>query len=287
MNFHDFSRGAAINQRQVPMTLDAIRQAAPSAFAEHPFEGMSNRYTYIPTSAVIEHMLTRGFQVFKATQSLARIEGKKEFTKHMIRFRQSDTALAVGDVFPEVVLVNSHDGTSAYKLMGGLFRLACSNGLIVAESMIDSVRVKHTGNVIEEVSHGSISLVDKMPVCIDAIARWKEMQISQGEQAIMAEAAHAIRFADTDGKIDTPIQPAQLLRARRSADNANDLFTVFNRIQENVIQGKVSARAGQAQGFRMTTTRKVKGIDQDVKLNRALWTLTEKMAELHTAHATN
>jgi hypothetical protein len=242
---------------------------------------MSNRYTYVPTVAVIEHMLSKGFQVFKASQSSARISEKAEFTKHMIRFRQSGADLHVGDVFPEIVLINSHDGSSAYKLMGGMFRLACSNGLIVADSMIDSVSVKHTGNILTEVTHGTIEIVDKMPTCIDAIQRWKDIQLSQGEQAIFAEAAHAVRFADTDGKIDTPIQPAQLLRARRSADTGNDLFTTFNRIQENVIQGKVSARAGQAQGFRMTTTRKVKGIDQDVKLNRALWSLTERMAELH------
>jgi uncharacterized protein DUF932 len=43
----------------------------------------------------------------------------------MLRFRHEDVSqsLAVDDVIPEVVLINSHDGTSAYKLIAGLYRL--------------------------------------------------------------------------------------------------------------------------------------------------------------------
>lgn len=272
----------SIRSARQPLTLDQIRQVAPSAFAAEAFTGMSSRYSYIPTSAVIEGMMSNGFQPFAASQSRTRIEGKSEHTKHMIRFRAQDfaTGLQVGQTFPEIVLINSHDGTSAYKLMAGLFRLVCSNGMIIADSLIASQNIRHTGNVIAEVATGSVEIVEHMPKVIDAVARWQELQLSQAEQAIFAEAAHTVRFADSDGHVETPIQPRQLLTPRRYDDKASDLWSVFNRVQENVIKGGL--RAYKPGATVRTATRAVKGIDQDVKLNRALWTLGERMAELRT-----
>lgn len=121
-------------------------------------------------------------------------------------------------------------------------------------------------------------MADRMPVAIDAIARWKEIQLSAPEQSVLAESAHILRFADSDGKVETPIQPSQLLRPRRYDDNKADLWSTFNRVQENVIKGGLSAyKPGTTQ---RTSTRAVKGIDQDVRLNRALWMLSERMAEI-------
>lgn len=260
------------------LTMEEIQRKAPSAFALEPYHGMSGRYAYIPTSQVIAGMAQAGFQPFFASQSRTKILDKKEHTKHMIRFRQAGMDLTVGGNFPEIVLVNSHDGTSAYKLMAGIFRLVCGNGMIVADSMIESLNVRHTGNVIEEVTSGSVELIERMPAAIDAIARWKEIQLAQAEQQIFAESAHVLRFADAEGHVNTPIQPTQLLRTRRYDDNGADLWSVFNRVQENVIKGGLSAyRPGT---FSRTTTRTVKGIDQDVRLNRALWMLGESMAAI-------
>lgn len=189
-SMHSFTIGTPI-RKNTPLTMDEIRRAAPSAFATEAYHDRSSRYAYIPTSAIIEGMLSNGFLPFQASQSRTRIAEKSEHTKHMIRFRAPNTSIVVGDSFPEVVLINSHDGSSAYKLMAGIFRLVCSNGLIVADSMIDSVHIRHSGNVIAEVSRGSVELVDKMPVCIDALQRWKEIQLNAGEQAIFGDGGLA------------------------------------------------------------------------------------------------
>jgi hypothetical protein len=276
-SLHNFTVGAPI-RKNTPLSLDEIRRAAPSAFTTEAYKDRSDRYAYIPTSAVIEGMMSNGFSPFQASQSRTKIEDKREHTKHMIRFRAPNASLVVGDSFPEIVLINSHDGSSAYKLMAGIFRLVCSNGLIVADSMIGSIHVRHSGNIIAEVARGTVELVENMPKCIDAIERWKQIQLNRGEQALLAEAAHQVRFADSDGKIDTPIRPDQLLTSRRYDDKGQDLWSTFNRVQENVIKGGISARAVGA--ARRTGMREVKGIDQNVNLNRALWTLAEKMAEL-------
>ena len=161
----------------------------------------------------------------------------------MIRFRRAGSQLTnVGDSIPEVVLVNSHDGTSAYKLIAGIFRLVCSNGLIIADSTIASLSVHHKGNVLDNVIEGSYKIIADSEVAMDRVAQWSNLQLTTGEQSAFAEAAHTMRFADSDGKITTPITPAQLLAPRRNWDSGSDLWRTFNRVQENVIQGGLTAR---------------------------------------------
>ena len=284
---HSFVTGTPANRQQVALTLDQVKLYAPSAMATHAHESRSARYTYIPTINVIEGMIRAGFQPFSASQSKSRIEGKSEFTKHMIRFRHMDmvSPMVVGDVIPEVVLVNSHDGTSAYKLIAGLFRLVCSNGLMVADSTTASISVMHKGDIIREVIQASNQIIDNSQKSLDSAKAWEVLQLTDGEQKAFAEAAHTVRFADAEGKVNTPITADQLLRPRRHDDAGSDLWKTFNRVQENVIKGGLHGVQRDANGRRLraVSTRQVKGIDQDVKLNRALWQLAERMAELKAA----
>lgn len=190
-----------INRNQTPLTIDEIARRAPSALATRPYDAMSAKYTYVPTLGVIEAMIAAGFQPFSATQSRTRVPGKGDFTKHLIRFRHQDVAqsLVVGAVIPEVVLINSHDGTSAYKL------------------------IAQTQN------------------SLGTVQGWTQLQLTDGEQHAFAESAHTLRFADADGKVTTPITADQLLTPRRREDVGNDLWRTFNRVQENVISGGLSA----------------------------------------------
>jgi len=280
-----FNRFATPNLRQnTPLTMDQLRQLVPSAFATQAHESRSARYAYIPTSAVIEGLMKEGFQPFKATQGRSRIEGKTEYTKHMIRFRHaSQNNIQVGDSVPEVVMVNSHDGTSQYELMAGIFRLICLNGAVVSESTIGSLKVPHKGDVVSKVIEGSFEIIDGSRQALNVVTEWKALQLTDGERKAFAEVAHDLRFADAEGVKTTPIKPEQLLEARRAADQGNDLWVTFNRIQENVIRGGLHGTVVENGSSRRVTTREVKGIDADVKLNKALWTLTQKMAELKGA----
>jgi hypothetical protein len=305
---HNFTIGAAINpsvalRMQTPMTMEALQHYAPSAFATAAHESRSDRYTYIPTSEIIAGLMREGFQPFSATQSRCRIAGKSDFTKHMIRFRHPDSFAAiqkVGDSVPEVVLVNSHDGTSAYKLSAGLYRLVCSNGLMVSDSTVQMVKVQHKGNIVDQVIEGSFEIVQQSEKALARADEWNQLQLTAGEQAAFADAARTLRFADAEGEIKTPITAGQLLRPRRDADAPEravtdwrrpavpkpDLWHTLNVVQENVIRGGLSNWQQGIDQFtgrktaRRVTTREVRGIDQDVKLNRALWMLAEKMAEL-------
>jgi hypothetical protein len=274
------------NHLNAGLSLDQVRNFAPSAFAPAPHESRSDRYAYIPTSEVINGLVREGFVPFKASQSLSRIDGKQAFTKHMLRFRHRDAHAvnALGSI-PEVILINSHDGSSAYKLFAGVFRFVCSNGLIVADSTVGSISIQHKGNVVDRVIEGSIEIINDSKKSLATIEAWSQVQLNQEEQLALATAAHSVRFADAEGEITTPIQPSQLLTVHRQEDNANDLWVTFNRIQEGVTRGGLRARGPRVNGRRgrAVTTRTITGIDQDLKLNRALWSLAEKMAELKAA----
>jgi hypothetical protein len=272
--------------RNSPMSNDELALVAPSIFAQAAHESRSSRYAHIPTIAVLDGLRAEGFLPMMATQARVRNDAsRQDYTKHMIRLRQqSDVGLRVGEVFPEVVLVNSHDGTSSYQLMAGLFRLVCSNGMVKGAGELGEVRVKHSGDVVREVIDASFRVLDDSQKALSTAQQWSQLQLTEGEQTALALGAHHVRFADAQGNVDTPIQPRQLLQARRGSDTGSDLWNTFNRVQENVIRGGLHGWGRDENGRgRRVTTREVKGIDGNVNLNKALWKMAEHLASLRTA----
>ncbi len=275
---HDFTTGAQIRRAQEPLTEDQLRRVAPSVFADAAHESRSARYAYIPTVQILQGLAREGFDVYSATQSRARNADKQLHTKHMLRLRhRSMRVQAVGDSAPEIVLVNSHDGSSAYSMMGGMYRLACNNGLCVPDGVVQTVKVQHTGKILDRVTEGAYDVLDGLVRVVESRDDMRALTLNQGEQLAFARAAAMLRFDQAAEAAALPVAVEAINRARRMDDRAPDLWTTFNRVQENVIKGGLRGR--NANGGRMST-RAVTGIDQDVKLNRALWTLAEEMRKL-------
>jgi hypothetical protein len=266
---------------------DALRSLAPSIFAADKHESRSDRYAYIPTAEIVDGMRANGFQPVYAKQGSSRIEGKEAFTKHLIRFRHQGEDIVtrkIGGIYPEVVVVNSHDGTSAYKVQAGCMRLVCLNGMLVSDRELASVSVPHKGDVMSQVIEGSFEVLSESQKAVGAADAWAGVNLKRDEMMVMAEAAHVIRFGDAEGNVETPIKADQLLARRRREDDGSDLWRTFNRIQENAIRGGLTAWGTDANNRpRRVTSREVKGIDSDVKINKALWLLTERMAALKAA----
>jgi hypothetical protein len=196
--------------------------------------------------------------------------------------QKGDVQRKVGDTVFEVLLKNANDGSAAYDLLAGLFRIQCLNSLVAMDTEMSSQRVRHSGDVAPKVIDGVFSVLKDADRALSAPDQWGQLQLARPEQMLLAEAAHAIRFpTDEAGNQTTNVQPEQLLKVRRTDDRADDLWTVFNRVQENVIRGGLDNFGRDAQNrMRYNHTRAVKGIDQSTALNRALWTLGEKMAQL-------
>ncbi|MCK7615014.1 DUF932 domain-containing protein [Roseibium sediminicola] len=271
-----FDHGRALSE-------DELRRLAPSIFATSAHESRSDRFQPIPTIDILRGLMEEGFMPVGAKQARTRDETKSDFTKHLIRLRRldDDRKYSVGDTVCEILLKNANDGTSAYDLMAGLFRVCCLNSLVSQTSTLDSVKVRHSGDVGQKVIEGTYRVMKEAEKALIAPADWSMLNLNTDERHAFAEAAHVLRFGDAEGETNTPVKPQQLLDPRRRGDTGKDLWTTFNVTQENMIRGGIRAVSREANGRRrQSRTRAVNGIDQDIKLNKALWVLTEKMAEL-------
>lgn len=263
-----FSRG---------MTDDELRKIVPSAFADAAHDSRSARYAFIPTSEIISGMRNNGFLPVKAVQSKARDESKKDHTKHEIRFRREDQ-LGRAEA-REIILINSHDGTSAYKLNAGIFRLVCSNGLVVGREDIRQT-VYHKGNIVDNVIDGATRIIYDFDAVQADIELMKSVQLEQPLQIALAKSALMVRFNEEDENL-IPLSPEQVLRPKRAADNGADAWSVMNVVQEHLIKGgDMGSRRDANNRIQRRRTRTVAGIDQADLINRALWKLGAEVARL-------
>ncbi len=265
------SRFGAANviRKERPLTHGELFRAVPSIFTETKHDSRSDRYTYIPTITLLDNLKREGFQPFFACQTRVRDLSKREHTKHMLRLRREGQI--TGNQVPEIILLNSHDGSSSYQMLPGLFRAVCQNGLICGETF-GKVRVPHKGDVVERVIEGAYEVLGIFGRVDEKREEMQQLMFPPPAQQALAKAALTYRFGDEH----QPVTESQILSPRRWQDESPDLWTTYQRIQENLIKGGLRGRNVHG---RNQQTRAVRGIDGDVKLNRALWVMAETMLE--------
>lgn len=262
------------------LTHDQLHRTAPAIFAREPDEGVSERYGFVPTINVVDALQAEGWYPVRAQQTNVRAPERQATTRHMIRFRQEpDRQIDLGDSVAELVLTNSHDRTAAFQLDLGLFRLICANGMVAPVGDMGSIRVRHGRHIVDQILEGSIALTQQVPHIAEGMEVFQSTMVHRDEARLFAEAALALRYGD-DWQQTSPIQPDDVLEARRSEDAGGTLWQVFGRTQENLFKGGLR---GRSLSGRATRTRAIRSVTEDVRLNRALWTLTERFAELKGA----
>ena len=276
------------------LTKDDLRHYVPSAFANHAEEGVSDQYTFLPTEVVIDKMLKEGWVATRAQEQRIRLESREGFQKHMIRFCREEDAERFSPfihrgihnfydrqrpdlVRPEVVLFNSHDRTSAYKLELGLFRLICCNGLIVCDSSFRSISVIHKGFDPDRVIEASFEIIGQAPEVMEKVNDWKGFELTDTQAKALAIGVHAFRWGEESDK--APVSPEKLLAPRRTDDQGNDLWRTVNRVQENVIKGGQRERGRKVGNIYSPKVRAVKGLDEDTRLNKALWAMAQALRD--------
>ena len=269
-----FRYGCPMLRANAPLSDDQIHHVAPSIFADGKHESRSERYTYIPTIDVLRGLRNEGFHPFMVCQTRVRDERKREYTKHMLRLRHADQI--IGDEANEIVLLNSHDGTSSYQMLAGVLRFVCQNGMVAGDSVRD-IRVPHKGNIVQNVINGAFDVLDEFDLIREQKDGMRAVELNRDEQHAFARSALALRYDPTDAEAPVPITDSQLLAPRRFEDRRDDLWTVFNRVQENLTKGGLH---GRSRNGRAICTRPITGIDQNVKLNRALWMLADAMRQM-------
>ncbi len=270
------NNGATNYSSREAIPLDTLRTIAPTVFAEAPHASRSARYSYVSTGELLVSMAQAGFHPFSVMTAGTRNADKRGHTKHLLRLRHESQVSAPNT--PEIVLVNSHDGSSSYQLHAGVFRQACANGLIVAESVIATSKVMHSGNITGKIIDVCAETLERLPEVSENIREMAALMLTDSEQRAFAQAAKIARYGEEDAP---PVQPEALLRAQRMADTGSDLYSTLNRVQESLIRGGPRYVQVNAKGEReRRKVRAVNSIDGNTNLNRAIWSLANEMMKI-------
>ena len=251
------------------LTKSEIRQKASSIFTAQGAPGTSDKYAHIPTDRIIDDMQVLGWGVVDAKQVKAR-KGEG-YQKHLIVFRNNDIQITSEDgdtVFPQILLTNSHDGKNAFTFTAGLFRMVCENGLVVSSREFENMKIRHYGYSFEELQDTIKSMVEKLPLTVESLNKFRAVELSQEQALEFAKKALTTRFSDEEIN-NIQIDLNELLTPTRPQDRGNDLWSVYNVVQEKIIHGMFDYKYG----VKSRKARKIKNFKQDLVINEKLYDL--------------
>jgi Domain of unknown function (DUF932) len=250
---------------------EALRMAVPAVFAQGPDSRVSEGYSFIPTEPLFDAIVERGLVCTGAQMQLAgrgRNTTIRDTGAHLLRFRPP-LAKPLGEIeaYPEIMLLNSHDRTKRLRIIAGVFRLVCLNGMMIGTQLAPPIVITHyhmrqTLQDLVEAVMGFSGQLSKINDCVDAM---QKRIMSEEEQKTFAQRAIAVRY----GNYATTLDSNLLLLPRRPEDEGNDLWRVFNRAQEHLIQGGL--RTGRS------WTRPIVSLHETTMVNQRLWTLAEEI----------
>lgn len=247
-----------------------LQEQAPAVFGRKPSPKASHRYNFISTKKIIKAFEKEGWYPVRVQQTKARDAQNQVYRKHTIRFRNDAFMDAeVGDIIPELHYSNAHDTTCALRLNLAAERVKCKNGLIMTFQDMISIRMRHSGFSQAELRKALREVLAQFKVAFQRIAEYTRIQLSPTEQIELARAAMHIRWGE---ETNVKIAPEALLECRRDADNKNDLWTVFNRVQENIIRGGGEYKNDEG---KTRHVRKIRGAVADERINKELWLVLE------------
>ena len=246
------------------MTIQDIKSIAPAIFSTSADPKMSNKYSFVPTIELMENFTNEGWELSSVRQN-----GKGIYGVHEIRFRNGELP-AVGDTLVEAIVRNSHNGMTTLNVGAGLFRLVCSNGLTVATSTAEQFNIRHTGFNPDDVKRLTESFAKKLPIIQNSVDKMMGKMLTEGEKIDFAKNASIIKWGM--GSIPATLNMEELITPIRKEDEGDDLWKVFNVVQEKFIKGGVEYKSNKG---RKTSLKGLKNIMATNQMNTKLWTLAE------------
>jgi hypothetical protein len=242
-------------------SIEQIKAIAPSVFTEAKASHLTDKYIQTPTIRVVEDLVNLGWEVTKVQEVKSR--KYKGFQKHLLVFQNPSIVIkgANGDdSFPQILLTNSHDGKAAFNFRVGIFRLVCSNGLVISDADFGVMSIRHMNYTFESLQAKVAEMISKLPGLVQKINLFKTTVLTETQMNDFAAKASALRTKKT-------VNIMSVLEPTRKEDVGNDLWLVFNRIQEKILGGSYTYGGRKA--------RSVKNFQQDIKLNEQLFELAE------------
>ena len=265
------------------ITKSQLREICPLAFASEPTNpDVSNKYLFVNTETVIDDLGKLGWLPVQAAQRKSRGNGTI-FSKHMVSFQNPDikiTGKDGDDSFPRIIMTNSHDGMQAFKFSVGIFRLVCSNGLVVADEQFSDFKIKHKGYTFAELRDVVTTAVKDLPNKVEVLNEMKSRILTQEEKNKLALDAMLVRAGIEIGSkkakkfVYDEETIEDILEPKRDEDKGDDLWKVFNVVQEKITQGEFSAAL---KGAKVRKVRKIKSFEKDLKVNKDLFQLATSL----------
>jgi hypothetical protein len=251
------------------LTTKELQARAPAAFTTASM--MTERYVQIPTIQVVEKLAEAGYKPVDANQDKPTRRDPR-FVAHSVTLRHEkflDPKLNLDQV-PQIVLLNSHNGRTQMRMFAGFYRFVCSNGMVVGRDMF-RYEVRHVGDAFAEAFGFADMMTQELDTILGVIDEWGNVKLTQGKQDTFAQRAAELRFGDKS----TSYPVTSILEAKRPEDKGDDLWRVFNRVQENTTMGGIT---GENANRRAVTSRALTAITPNIVYNAELWNLAEEFA---------
>ena len=238
--------------------------------------GLSEHYSFVPTIKVVNDLRTMGWEVVDAVQVKSRKKSTNGYQKHMLTFEHPNYRIEGAEEFPQLLLTNSHNGENAFQLSAGIFRLVCSNGLVIKSEDYGSQRLIHKGYSFEAVREMVNEFVGQIDETLTKITAMKTVKITAEQQVEFAKQAALLRFKSksyNEENIGNVVDLDNLLEATRPEDDGDGLWEVYNRVQESLVNGGYNyASTGNlnAEGSKTRKARPIKNFQQSIEVNERL-----------------
>lgn len=249
-------------------TKDELRILAPSIFTETNAERVSSKYRHITTETIIDDMEKLGWGVVDAKEVKARKSYTRSFQKHLVVFRNPEIVIEGeegNEIFPQILLTNSHDGKNAFTFTAGLFRTICENGIVISTNEFEKVRIRHMGYDFNILREEIKEMVGKLPLTVESMNKMVETKMSQKEVYEFAKRCLGVRFGNDIKNIKVNLK--HFITPVRDEDRGRNLWNVFNVIQEKLIEGDFEYNSGG----KLRKARRIKNFSQDLELNSKLF----------------
>ena len=249
-------------------SLEELKEIAPSIFTTKGSNNVSEKYSHIPTDRVIKDMELLGWGVVDAKEVKARRD--VGFQKHLVVFRNNDVVINGKDgdtIYPQVLLTNSHDGKNSFTFTTGLYRMICENGLVVADTEFDVIKIRHMGYDFDTLQDTIKEIISKLDLTVESMNKMKETELNEEQMFNLAKSFLDMRVEGTSNKYTKDAIDA-VLEVQRKEDEGNMLWEVFNRVQENIIEGNFEYTT---LGGKNRQARIIKNFKQDQELNKKMF----------------
>lgn len=257
------------------MSDEEIMSVCPNAFKTTPTNpNVSDKYVQASTIDVIRDMRNLGWYPVQAKQCRNKKGSSGIRSFHMIAFQNPNIKVMSGDdieAYPRIILQNSHDGFNSFKFMVGLYRLICSNGLVIADAEYDKLSIRHINYTFDELKSIIKTAVEKLPNKIECINKMKSTELTEDDKCAFVESAIRLRKGiEENQKFEISKEEImEILEPVRDEDKGNSLWATFNVIQEKLINGGYYLSNGK----KSRKQRGIKSIKKDIDINVGLYNL--------------